>query len=150
MCRRSQEPALGQWIIPSGFLECGETLEEGAARETLEETGVVIDPARLELSSVMNMTIVDQVAITFRTEVDTRPELVPGAECLEVAFMTEHDIPPAEFAWREAMGTLPPRVFGELRSREYSIRLVSIATAHGAGFKSRRYKIQSTAGEDGP
>ena len=149
MCRRSQEPARGQWIIPSGFLECGETLEEGAARETLEETGVVVDPARLELSSVMNMTVVDQVAITFRTEVETRPDIIPGEECLEVAFMSEREIPPAEFAWRDAMGTLPPQVFAELRSHEYSIRLVSIATPQGADFKSRRYKIQSTAGADG-
>src|ERR1700692_4622421 len=54
MCRRSQEPARGQWVLPSGFLECGETLEQGAARETFEETGVSLDPNQLDLASIIN------------------------------------------------------------------------------------------------
>ena len=81
MCRRAQQPALGKWMVPSGFLECGETLEEGAARETLEETGVALDPTQLQLCSIMNMTIVDQVAITFRTVLTSEPLTRPGAEC---------------------------------------------------------------------
>jgi len=61
MCRRSQEPAIGQWVLPSGFLECGETLEQGAARETFEETGVSLDPNQLDLASIINITAIDQV-----------------------------------------------------------------------------------------
>src|SRR5579862_3583106 len=34
MCRRAQEPGRGQWAPPAGFLECRETLQQGAARET--------------------------------------------------------------------------------------------------------------------
>src|SRR6202012_3670586 len=37
MCRRAIEPRLGFWTLPAGYLELGETLEEGAAREALEE-----------------------------------------------------------------------------------------------------------------
>jgi ADP-ribose pyrophosphatase YjhB (NUDIX family) len=148
MCRRSQEPARGQWIIPSGFLECGESLEEGAARETFEEAGVIVDPSRLELCSIMNMTVIEQVAITFRTAVDAKPDVFPGPECFEVAFMSEEEIPASQFAWREAMGSEPRQFFDELRSGDFSIRLISIASKHGAAFKSRRYKIGSPIGEN--
>jgi 8-oxo-dGTP diphosphatase len=40
LIRRGSEPLLGQWSIPGGTLEIGETLEEGVARELLEETGI--------------------------------------------------------------------------------------------------------------
>jgi len=40
LIRRGSEPLLGEWSIPGGTLELGETLEEGVARELLEETGV--------------------------------------------------------------------------------------------------------------
>src|SRR5271155_1410266 len=75
MCRRSQEPALGKWTVPSGYLECGETLEEGAARETFEETGVMVDPERLELHGVINMVEIHQVAVGFRVELAAEPVL---------------------------------------------------------------------------
>ena len=37
LCRRAIEPRYGWWTIPAGYLENGETLMEGAKRETLEE-----------------------------------------------------------------------------------------------------------------
>ncbi len=148
MCRPALEPAKGQWITPSGFLECGETLEEGAARETFEETGVVIDPSRLELCSIMNMTVIDQVAITFRADVTSQPHISPGPESMEVAFMSEQEIPERQFAWRDAMGTEPKQFFEELRSREFSIRLIRIASQAGRGFESRGYKIKSGIAEN--
>src|SRR5215472_5283488 len=42
LIRRGTEPLLGQWSIPGGTLEIGETLEEGVARELLEETGIKV------------------------------------------------------------------------------------------------------------
>jgi 8-oxo-dGTP diphosphatase len=42
LVRRGVEPALGLWAIPGGGLRLGETLQEGAEREILEETGIVI------------------------------------------------------------------------------------------------------------
>jgi ADP-ribose pyrophosphatase YjhB (NUDIX family) len=42
LIRRGSEPLLGEWSIPGGTLELGETLEEGVARELLEETGIKV------------------------------------------------------------------------------------------------------------
>lgn len=40
LVRRASEPLRGQWSIPGGMLELGETLRAGAEREALEETGL--------------------------------------------------------------------------------------------------------------
>lgn len=42
LVRRGQAPAQGLWAIPGGSMELGETLQEAAEREILEETGVTI------------------------------------------------------------------------------------------------------------
>ena len=41
--RRGHEPLKGEWSIPGGVLEIGETLRAGAAREALEETGLAVE-----------------------------------------------------------------------------------------------------------
>lgn len=41
--RRATEPLKGQWSIPGGVLELGETLRAGAAREAEEETGLTVE-----------------------------------------------------------------------------------------------------------
>jgi 8-oxo-dGTP diphosphatase len=43
LIKRRYEPLAGQWSIPGGKLELGETLEAGTAREALEETGLVVE-----------------------------------------------------------------------------------------------------------
>ena len=44
---RSREPLKGQWSIPGGALEVGETLRQCAAREALEETGLQVEAAEV-------------------------------------------------------------------------------------------------------
>ena len=46
LLRRGIEPGRGAWAQPGGFLEVDETVAEAAARETLEETGLVVEPGR--------------------------------------------------------------------------------------------------------
>lgn len=43
LVRRANPPSQGEWSLPGGVLELGETLEAGVAREVLEETGVQVD-----------------------------------------------------------------------------------------------------------
>ncbi len=47
MVRRKYEPKAGMWSLPAGFMEFGETPEQCAIREILEETGARIKPTRL-------------------------------------------------------------------------------------------------------
>ena len=60
LLRRGFEPGRGAWAQPGGFLEVDETVTEGAVRETLEETGLVVEPgdviglyARLEAAVIV-------------------------------------------------------------------------------------------------
>lgn len=47
LVRRGQPPGRGQWSIPGGLLQVGETLMAGVKREALEETGLVAEPFKL-------------------------------------------------------------------------------------------------------
>ncbi|MCU1270447.1 MAG: hydrolase, family [Acidobacteriaceae bacterium] len=42
LIKRGKAPLLGEWSIPGGMLELGETMRQGAEREALEETGIVV------------------------------------------------------------------------------------------------------------
>ena len=141
MCRRAEAPGIGQWAVPSGFLEMGERLEAGAAREIEEETGVLIPAEKLELCSVINMTSISQVAILFRIVLDELPTLCPGPECQEVAFLAHHEVPEGKFAWRQTMADGPERFYQELKSQQFTIQLITLGNADGAGFSSREYVI---------
>jgi len=47
LVRRGNEPLKGHWTLPGGLLELGESVVEGIARETREETGLVVEPLEL-------------------------------------------------------------------------------------------------------
>lgn len=96
--RRAGEPRRGSWAIPAGFLECGETLAEAAARELREETGLVLDPAALRLYSLGSITAINEIYIAFRASVGS-VELAPGPEALEARFFAEDELPWEEIAF---------------------------------------------------
>ena len=47
LLRRGIEPGRGWWAQPGGFLEIDETAQDGAVRETLEETGLLVEPTAI-------------------------------------------------------------------------------------------------------
>ena len=44
LVQRGHEPLKGEWSLPGGALELGETLQQGICREVLEETGLIVEP----------------------------------------------------------------------------------------------------------
>ena len=44
LIQRGQEPLKGEWSLPGGALELGETLQQGIRREVFEETGLEVEP----------------------------------------------------------------------------------------------------------
>jgi 8-oxo-dGTP diphosphatase len=47
LIKRGHAPLLGEWSIPGGLLELGETIRQAAVREALEETGLAVEPSDL-------------------------------------------------------------------------------------------------------
>ena len=96
LCRRGIEPRHGLWTIPAGFMENGETIEQAAMRETLEEAC-----ARVEihgLYAVFNIPHVNQVYMIFRAQLSDG-EFAPGEESLETELFDEDQIPWSEMAF---------------------------------------------------
>jgi 8-oxo-dGTP diphosphatase len=47
LIRRGQPPLMGEWSLPGGLLECGETLREAVVREAREETGLTVETGEM-------------------------------------------------------------------------------------------------------
>jgi ADP-ribose pyrophosphatase YjhB (NUDIX family) len=99
MCRRAIEPRLGFWTLPAGYLEHGETLEEGAAREAWEEAQV--DILLDGILGVFSISRIGQVQVIFRARfaAPDAPRFAAGAESLEVALFPWQCIPRDEIAF---------------------------------------------------
>jgi ADP-ribose pyrophosphatase YjhB (NUDIX family) len=90
LLRRAIEPRLGWWTFPAGFMEMGESVEEAAVRETLEELNLEV---RLTgLLNVYSLPTMTTVHIIYRAEALSQPSL--GKEALELA-----SFPPEEVPW---------------------------------------------------
>jgi ADP-ribose pyrophosphatase YjhB (NUDIX family) len=103
LCRRSIEPRSGFWTLPAGFLEDGETMAEGAAREAMEEALAPSGP--LTLYTIMDVPGARQVHVMFRGPL-AEPTWGVGAESSEVAMVSPDRIPWEELAFPSVEFTL--------------------------------------------
>jgi ADP-ribose pyrophosphatase YjhB (NUDIX family) len=90
LCRRAIEPRVGFWTIPAGWLENGETAEEGAIREAREEACAEI--AIEGLIAVYSIRRIQQVQILFRARL-LSPDVAAGPESQEVRLVEWDEIP---------------------------------------------------------
>ena len=103
LCKRNIEPRFGKWTLPAGFMELGETVIQGAARETREEAGAEFEMG--ELFTLMNVTRVGQVHFFYRAQL-TSERFDPGHETQEAKLFTENEVPWDELAFRTVKETL--------------------------------------------
>ena len=92
LCRRAIEPRHGYWTIPAGFMENGETTQDAARRESLEEALAEVEIG--SLLAVVHVLHADQVHVMFRARLP-QPEFGAGAESLEVMLCDEAGDPVA-------------------------------------------------------
>lgn len=96
LCRRAIAPRIGYWTLPAGFMEEGETSEQGAAREAMEEANAAIEIR--DLLAVYNIPRISQVQLMYRATLPT-PDFSAGPESLEVGLFAWDDIPWDELAF---------------------------------------------------
>lgn len=96
LCRRAIPPSRGLWTIPAGYLELGETAEEGAVREAWEEARATI--AIEGLIAVYSIKRIDQVQLLYRARLASA-EIAAGPESLDVMLTGWDGIPWDELAF---------------------------------------------------
>ena len=123
LCKRNIEPRRGKWTLPAGFMEMGETLAEGAARETDEEAGAEFEMQGL--FTVMNVVRVGQVHFYYRARL-LSIDFKPGHETMEAKLFRESEIPWDEIAFRTVKETLEC-YFSDHRKGEFGIHSRDVA-----------------------
>ncbi len=127
LIRRGSEPLRGEWSIPGGTLELGESLQAGVARELREETG--LDVRVLELIEVFDRIFPDESLLPSEGKRQPRFHFViadylceriggeprAGSDVTDVAFATEDEL--GNFHLTETATRVLRKAFAMARSR---------------------------------
>jgi 8-oxo-dGTP diphosphatase len=127
LIKRGTEPLLGQWSIPGGTLELGESLQEGVARELLEETGLEVRV--LDMIEAFDRIFVEPTAdggtargpryhfviLDYLCE-RTAGEAVAGSDVTDIAFAREDEL--ERYGLTPTATRVLKRAFAMVRARE--------------------------------
>lgn len=95
LCKRAINPRKGLWTLPAGFLEEGESVEDGCLREAREEANAELEIEAL--LAVYSVPRISQVQIFYRARLLNDPS--PGPESEAVALYDWDAIPWSELAF---------------------------------------------------
>jgi ADP-ribose pyrophosphatase YjhB (NUDIX family) len=124
LCRRAIEPRHGTWTLPAGYLENGESVEEGARRELLEEARS--EAMSLRPFGLYDIRHVNQVYLIFIATLASG-DFGAGEETLEGRLFDEPTIPWDELAFPVIDMTLK-RYFDDARRGEFPFHIGDVVT----------------------
>lgn len=134
LCRRAIPPRRGYWTLPGGFMEIGESMQEGACREVREEANAQIEVEAL--LATYTIARIGQVHMIYLAKM-TSGDFSPGEESLETRLFPLHAeslpwdelaFPVNEWALRDYL-SLKGQEIGQpfrVRDEDRDVRLISV------------------------
>jgi 8-oxo-dGTP diphosphatase len=98
LIRRAEEPFMGRWALPGGFVDEGERLQDAARRELAEETALVVDAPFVQIGTFGDPGRDPRgwtVSVVFGVILDGELPKVSGADDAEEAAWHSLDAPPS-------------------------------------------------------
>jgi ADP-ribose pyrophosphatase YjhB (NUDIX family) len=121
LCQRAIEPGSGMWTLPAGFMENGETMAQGAARETLEEACAAVELIE-PVYCLVDIPHIGQIHVFFRAHLTGTFQA--GHETLAVRLFDFADIPWDEIAFNSVKTALKSYIadtaHGEFATRHHT------------------------------
>ena len=122
LCKRAIKPRYGLWTLPAGFMENEETIEQGAFRETEEETSTQVEMGKLY--AIFNIPQIHQVYMLHLAKV-VNDDFKKTTESLDVGLFSEAEIP-----WEELAFPFVPKIlkyyFQDLKNNDFPLRTETI------------------------
>ncbi len=99
LIRRKNPPFEGMWALPGGFVDMDETLEEAAARELKEETGIELnDMKQLKAYGAVNRDPRHRtISIVFTGLINGHQEIKAGDDAANAKWFPLNNLPPLAF-----------------------------------------------------
>lgn len=124
LCRRAIEPRYGLWTLPAGYMELFETMEQGAARETREESEAEIEIE--QLYCMYNIPRIGQIYVLFKGNIK-EGQFGAGEETIESRLFEEEDIPWNELAFPSVERTLR-HYFTDRKNNQFLMHLETLGS----------------------
>lgn len=122
LCKRAIEPRVGLWTVPAGFLENGESLLQGAWRETKEETQAEVDMK--DILTIFNIPQINQIYVIYRADIEDN-SFGPTSESLDVQLFSYDEVP-----WEELAFPFVPKTINHyyecLKTRKFNLHTEDI------------------------